>query len=200
MRSTMFADLSSYQPTFNPLRYRRGGYALVALKATEGADNVDPRHKQRARQAHEAGLKVWHYHYARPDLHPKGEGETTNLWRTVQPAWLPGDQLVLDLELWPSGGPAAMALYCTALDTRIREISGHDPIGYTNIAMIDEAPEGWGLRSGLWWVAWYSGKLRRLPGKRTLVAQQVGEMGVFPGIPAHCDENVLTRAGVRLLR
>jgi GH25 family lysozyme M1 (1,4-beta-N-acetylmuramidase) len=199
MNANHFADLSAYQERFDAIQYRKSGAPLVALKATEGATFTDPVHHERALHAHEAGLRVWHYHFARPDFNPDGTGEMANFWRQVEPVWRTGDHVVLDLEIWPKAGRGAMPDYTGTLDEHLISISGHGPIAYTDLAMIQEAPEGWHVASGLWWVAWYSGVLHRLGPRRKLVAQQTREDGRFPGIGV-CDENILTRAGQRLLK
>jgi GH25 family lysozyme M1 (1,4-beta-N-acetylmuramidase) len=176
-----FADISDYQDRFNAASYAAAGHTLVAIKATEGTGWVSATHAARCAAAHAHGLEVWHYHFAHPDTDPSEAGEAGHFWRTVRPHFHPGDRLVLDIELRHPDGPAGLARYTTALDSRLIHISGVHAAGYTYDALFRETGGIWQISSGDWWIANYNGRPSRLGHGRRMIAWQQNDGEVGPG-------------------
>lgn len=183
-----FADVSEFQPELNAHRYRAAGPRLIAVKATQGTDWTDPTYIEKVTHAHEAGLLVWHYHFADVASDPGEDGEAAHFWRTVKPHFHPGDRLVLDIEQRHPDGAEGLIGYTRKLDSRLHNISAQAAIGYTFDALLRETGPGWQVISGDWWIANYGGRVRRLGAGRRMLAQQTaeghpGEQATrFPGI------------------
>lgn len=119
MSSRFFADLSSNNHTFDARAYRKAGHLVVAIKATEGLGFVDAPDRARVHEAHDAGVKVIHYHFGRPDLHPDGRSEARAFWAQVRPLFRRGDRLALDLEKEAPG--VNMSVYAANFMDEVRK-------------------------------------------------------------------------------
>lgn len=172
-------------------RYAASGALLIACKATEGTTWVDPTHAENARNAHGAGLAVWHYHFARPDADPDAVGEAGHFWSTVKPLYKPGDRLVLDIELQHPAGPAGLVAYTHALDGHLHHISGVHAVAYTYDSLLRETGRSWQVSSGDWWIASYGKRPARLGAGRRMVAWQQTDAARFPGIAGTVDGDLL---------
>ena len=93
---TFFADIFEGD-SFTAVEYAKSS-RLVVLKATEGRTFVDGTHKQRVLEARKAGVRVFHYHFARPsNNNPATEAlNFANQIKTV--GLLPQERLILDWE------------------------------------------------------------------------------------------------------
>lgn len=191
MYSRTFADVSEYQQPPRMSRYAATGALLIAIKATEGTDWIDPRYVENVTHAHGAGLAVWHYHFAHPDSDPDAVGEAGHFWRTVEPHYHPGDRLVLDIELHHPEGAAGLCRYTAALDQHLIRISGIHAVAYTYDALLRETGPHWQVVSGDWWIANYGGRVRRLGAGRRMVAQQIADNARVPGILGPVDQSRL---------
>lgn len=200
MATRLFADISDNNGgAIDFKRYRAAGHLLIGIKATEGFDR-DPTYVSRVHQAHQAGLIVWHYLFAHPDNHPSANGaEAVVFWETVQPHFVKGDQLVIDLEIAHPSGPATCGRYLHALDAAIHRRSGHWPLGYSFESFINSELGGQNVHSRQWWPAAFRDSWPRLPrGFKTYARQRAdGKNGPLPhslpGIPGVCDVSELTR-------
>lgn len=188
MASRWFVDISNYTERFEAHRYAAGGSPLVAILATDGLDFTSDRHATDAAHAHEAGLIVWHYHFARPEADPAGAGEAAHFWQHARPHYQPGDRLVLDLERHHPSGRAGLISYTHQLAGRLHNISGVHAVGYTYDSLLRETGPGWQVASSDWWIASPSYRPRRLGAGRRMIARQTRLDGAgvgperFPGV------------------
>lgn len=178
---------------------------MVGILATDGLSFVSPTYAEQAAHAHGAGLRVWHYHFCRPESDPQAHGEMAHFWRTVRPHYQPGDRLVLDVERNAPGGIADLITYVRACDSRLHRISGIAECCYMPDSLFRACGPALQIISGEFWIASWGGKVARLGHGRKMVAQQIsdgheGEQPYrMPGIGA-CDVNRLQRWYLRRLR
>lgn len=204
MDRRIFPDVSNFTERFQAHQVRSAGCLLVGVLATDGVDFVSPTYIEQAAHAHEAGLRVWHYHFARPEVDPSAEGEPAHLWRVVKPHFQRGDRLVFDVERQHRDGPRGLTAYCRQLDIRLATISGVDPAFYMPDSLFRSCGPGLQTRSGDFWIASWGGRVARLGHGRRMIAQQIsnGEEGSepfrVPGI-GPCDTNRLARWELRRL-
>lgn len=197
MRERHFADVSSWQGPLRMRSYAAGHYPLIAIKATEGEDYVNPLYVETALHAHEFTVPVWHYHFCRPDTDTAAVGEAAHFWRTVRPHYQPGDRLVLDIELHHPAGADALNQYLRLLDSRLHHISGIGAVGYTYDDFLREHGRTLQVLSAEWWIANYSARPGRLGAGRRMIAWQQSDGVVgpgphrFAGINGPCDGSLL---------
>lgn len=129
--SRYFADLSSYQRTFDAKLYAGAGHVLVAIKATESTNYTNPYHRGYALRAGAEHVAVVHYHFGRPDLHPD-DPELEADWFLEHALPLAGarDYLVLDLERATPAGWAHDPAWSQAFDRTVRSKSRFRTILY----------------------------------------------------------------------
>lgn len=205
MRSfRQFADISNNNASFDAAAYRGAGHVLIAIKATEGATFIDEKHALWARAAHAQGLAVMHYHYGRPDHHPRGNTEAAHFWRVAKPVSRPGDLLCVDLEVHAPLGPHQDAFYLRGFQEELRKVSGHGVIAYTYDGYLEDSSLTLDVPGSRWWVAKYGGPKPKPGAGRRLWAWQYtdGKEGAgpheFAGI-GRCDGSVLNlRSALRL--
>jgi GH25 family lysozyme M1 (1,4-beta-N-acetylmuramidase) len=210
--AVLFADVSSNDRAFNGHAYKSAGHKLIAIKATEGDQYVNPNHGAWAHAAHAAGLAVAHYCFCRPE-NGDPAGQAVHFWQTVQPHYLRGrDRLVFDVE---TDTPGNGSRWLADADSELLRHSGgtpsDQPIGYTFLSYFEQGrPE---LRSRAWWLAAWGPVLRErqpLAGGQYLWAQQYtnGAVGpephVFagvtgPGPGGACDGSVLNKRSLYLI-
>jgi GH25 family lysozyme M1 (1,4-beta-N-acetylmuramidase) len=85
-------DVSAYQTVTFPTT----GLSFAAVKATEGASYINPRHDQQVTHARAAGLVVLHYHFLRPGH--TVQQQAAYFLQHARPA--AGDILAADWEDW----------------------------------------------------------------------------------------------------
>lgn len=95
-----FADESDNNTgVFNARAYHNAGHRVYACKATQGLTGSQPPYALRVNEAHAAGLKVIHYHFAEPATGDP-EGQMRFFLKTLEGHFIEGDRAVLDIE-WP---------------------------------------------------------------------------------------------------
>jgi hypothetical protein len=167
---TDFADISSNNGSGVDLRaYRAAGYTRIAVKATERDDYTNPYLAQWRDLAHQLGLEVWLYHFARPGI----DGTTEARYFMQQIGGLrPGEVPVIDIEGtgW-LGSEAEDDLKAFAA------VVGRPGMCYASESFIGD--EGLWLPTGWqWWIAKWGTTPPRLP----YAAWQFTETGSAPGI------------------
>lgn len=206
MRSfRLFADISSNNAGFDAGSYRRAGHRLVAIKATESTDYINPKHASWARQAHYHGVRVMHYHFCRPSPTGAATGEAAAFWRTVQPSFWRGDLLAYDLEISEGVSWAGLRAYLSHELLSLTRISGHHARLYSDEAFIRSLHPIDIIPGGLCWVAKWSPGDPSLPRGLRVWAKQYtdGTEGpkphAFAGV-GRCDGSALNlRSSLRLL-
>jgi lysozyme len=187
------SDASRYQTSVNWREARANGVNFVFLKATEGAEDIDPLFRDHWRGARSAGIATGAYHFW---YHcASGKDQARNFIATVPRAAgaLPP---VLDLE-WTPFSPTCTRR--TPQDELLREAQvfidrvathyGQRPLVYVS-PDIYEARELWRLRGVEFWarsVANHPSKV--YPGLRWTFWQYSGT-GIVPGIAGKADLNV----------
>ena len=200
-----FVDISNYTTRFQAGRYAKSGSLLVGILATDGVDFTSERHAEDAAHAHEAGLKVWHYHFCRPERDPAAAGEMNHFWSYVKPWYKHGDRLVLDVEQRHPNGASGLVGYVGESDAKLDRISGVQCVGYTFDALLRETGPRLQVRSREWWIAKPDGFLFPLGAGRKCIARQVRLDGVgkgpvhFAGVEGY-DVDQLARWYLRTLR
>ena len=197
--SRYFADLSSNNTTFEPVHYREAGHLLVALKATEGQDFKDPHYADRCVEAHRAGLRVVHYHFCRPDNHPRGLDEAREFYMTIRKYLKPTDLVAMDIEVQGARAWWQIVRYSREFYHELAELAGKSPIVYSYTSYLTQAGPGMRMPHGRYWVADYAARLKLPPWLHRAWAWQRtdGESGPEPhqcaGI-GRCDVSLLNRA------
>jgi len=89
-------DISNWQNAVDFNAVKASGREFVIIKATEGTSYVDPWWQRHVAGARAAGLVVFHYHFARPDLGNAASAEADFFANTIN---LPnGEGAMLDME------------------------------------------------------------------------------------------------------
>ena len=89
-------DISNWQNAVDFNAVKASGREFVIIKATEGTSYVDPWWQRHVDGARAAGLVVFHYHFARPDLGNAASAEADFFANTIN---LPnGEGAMLDME------------------------------------------------------------------------------------------------------
>ena len=127
-----FADVSAYQPDVNMHDYADAGHLLIAIKATEGVNYINPYHRGQAYAAGARHVAVAHYHFARPDMGNTPSSEAEHFWQVVEHLAGPYDYLILDMERATPQGWTHDPAWTRAFDARIRELSRFRMILYAN--------------------------------------------------------------------
>jgi hypothetical protein len=205
MNQRIFPDISNFTGHFNAHQVATAGAPIVGILCTDGLNFVSPTYAEQAAEAHAAGLRVWHYHFARPEQDPHGNGEATHFWKHAKPHYRPGDRLSLDVERSHPNGTGALVSYVRHLDAMLHDVSGIHQVLYMPDSLFRQCGPALQVLSGDYWIASWGGKVARLGHGRRMVAQQIsnGQEGftpfTVPGIGA-CDTNRLQWWYARRLR
>lgn len=156
------------------------GYAAVMIKATEGADYVNPYLKADSAGAHEAGLEIGYYHFAHPGI-DTAKTECNHFWQTVKD--LPRSLgLSLDLEVTEGKSWSALEawgeIFLATIPTEVVQRTL-----YTNPSFSDNLgtlPSHYPL----WMASW------GLQPRRKVWAWQVGQT-LIAGMPTVTDTSIL---------
>lgn len=207
-------DYSDYQTLVDPRKQKRAGRRVVCIKAAEGLGNGGAMlYAERVRQAHEAGLRVVHYHY----LHWLIPGRTQALYLLdrIKPVWKDGDRLMADIEAELPGdeqGSRGVAVSCCEGWAAELHKEGHTSlIGYAprSFPQLKAIAATHGFAG--WIIAEYGTLRRPTPldqhavGRAVILGRQFtdGSTGpgphAGPGISGACDCSWLTTAGCRLI-
>lgn len=194
-----FADISSNNPRFNAMQYASGGFAAIAIKATEDTGYINPEYAGWVAAARRYRLPIFHYHFARPE-HGNPHGQAVHFWDVVHDHFRrPGDYVVVDIE---TGTPREGAVWLREYDYSLRNISGTHPLGYTYDAYFEEGALT--INSKQWWLAALGGSrpgnaLWHLARGQNLFAWQFSFSAETAGIGA-CDRSVLNPSVMRELK
>ncbi len=134
-------DVSHWQDAIDWTKVAEAGKRFAFMKATDGADYVDPTYVANRAAARANGLMVGAYHFSRPDA-SKGDAraEARFFVRVADPK--PGDLLpVLDIETSRGLNQAGVTKWITTWVAEVRRLTGVIPMVYTS-------PYGWQTRTG----------------------------------------------------
>lgn len=135
-----FADISSYQPHFDARAYRDAGHLLIMIKATEGLTYENPDYAVACHNAHNAGLGVVHYDFARPDQGHSGTAEARRFAEVVLPHTTSRDYLTCDVERATPTGWQHDPTWYADFDHYIRSASRFHTILYANASTLAGYP------------------------------------------------------------
>lgn len=187
------ADLSSNNGAVDLATYSDAGHAVIAIKATEGLDYVNPFHLYQCREAHKLGLTVVHYHFCRPG-NDNPIGEIYHFRNTYLRGWKAGDYACFDLEVNEGRN---VSQYAQTICRQFERLTKHPPILYTYISFAREHLTRITVPGNRWWIAKYSNGQPKLSRPMSLWAWQYtdGKDGpsprFFEGI-GKCDGSILT--------
>lgn len=198
-----YGDISSNNGSFNAAQYKSAGHRVIAIKATEGTGYVNPDYSGWVHTAHEHGLSVLHYHFARPE-NGDPNGQVKHFWNVVREHFVrPGDYVFFDVETGPVSEAHA---WLKEADSHMSAI-GHVhpwvycPLSYYESGGLEVASRNfviaaWGthkptLRKGDNIAGWQYGDGRYGPN---------GYPRSFAGIPGTADSNLLSPSLVKYYR
>lgn len=199
------ADLSNNNSHYNAVEYRQAGHLLVALKATEGTDFVDPNHRTWALHTHSVHSGVVHYHFARPDLGNDPDIEARFFLRVALPSAGPRDYLALDIERATPQGFTHDPAWSHQFDKYVQANSRFHTVLYASRSLL-ETSDQWlaGDNRRVWDADWSTSPPVAPKGYEWLFRQYTdGVHGPgpheFAGIGI-CDGNVMSPAAFDLAR
>lgn len=132
MPSREFADLSNNNESFNAAEYAHAGHVIVALKASEGARFVDPKHRGWALAAGMHHIAVIHYHFGRPDQGSGGAEEAAFFLEATHGLLGPHDFVVYDGERAANGAFGLDPAHCAQFDEHIQQHTRFHTILYAS--------------------------------------------------------------------
>lgn len=198
MSNRTFADISSNDREFNAAQYAAAGHLLVAIKATEGTDYINPRHRSWCLHAGLHHVAVAHYHFARPDWNDVAETEAKHFLEAALPLAGGRDYLVLDLERATAQGWSHDPAWSFNFDKYVQAHSRFRTILYASAGLLRES-DGWlaGDDRRVWCADWSDAPNYAPPGYNCIFRQYTdGVHGpaphVFAGI-GRCDGNIMSR-------
>lgn len=200
MGNALYADISAFQPeTIDWTAYKAwseqgDGIARIALKASEGTGYTDGHYHMYRAQAQAAGIRIIHYHYARPEWN-SAQAEA-NWFHTVVGSIGPNDEIMLDYE---EGVGQATADWALAFLTACQQLFGKTPVIYSYLSYIQSRLQNASLASyPLILAEWtYDPSARPacpLPWK-SYWAVQYSDKASVPGIAGSIDANVYVGGG-----
>jgi len=130
--SREFADLSSNNAEFNAAEYRNTGHILIAIKATEELNYVNPDHRPWSLHAGLNWVSVVHYHFARPDLGNSPAAEADHFLAAALPLAGWWDYLCVDIERATPEGWQHDPKWSQEFDSQIQRRSRFRSILYAN--------------------------------------------------------------------
>lgn len=199
-----YADVSDFQPSPNMHAYRSAGHVVIMRKATQGVAGTQDRYTADVLAAHDAGLRVLHYHYADLDSLASSTREAAHFWHTVRPYFKAGDRLVLDVEQPGAIGWGMVPDWTLGFSRALLSHSGQRCIGYTYLSVFQFSAPSINVLGGEWVTAAWGGEVPRLGLGRTRWAHQYtnGQLGPepheFAGVGV-ADGNLLSRRAFRKL-
>ena len=138
--SPQFADLSSNNQEFDTATYRRAGHVVVAIKATEGVQYVNPEHRPWSYAAGIWRVAVVHYHFARPDLGNTPASEAARFLEVALPLAGGRDYLALDLERATPAGYTHDPAWSKGFDAYVQTHSRYRIILYASRSTLQLVP------------------------------------------------------------
>lgn len=189
------ADVSSNNGIIHLGNYSANGACVIAIKATESDNYINPFHFNQCATAHALGLTVVHYHFARPG---NVQAQIDHFRNTYLKGWRKGDYISLDLEDSNIPNPKQFA---QEFITKFTQQTGHPIILYTYRSYAEELLSGIAFIGNRWWMADYTTIQPKLPKGHILWAWQYTNKAYFPGIGkadgSVVNANVATRLLVR---
>jgi GH25 family lysozyme M1 (1,4-beta-N-acetylmuramidase) len=175
-------DISHHQGAPDMAAVRRSGRSFVVVKATEGTGFLDPQFAASRSRAHDAGLVVGLYHFARA-----GTVAAEATWFARAAGSLRnGEFVVLD---WEVSAPDPVG-WCASWIAATRHALGVTPMIYLNQAARDGSDWTPVVRAdvGLWLAA-YDGSTGAVPCGRWpgLAMKQFSDEGSVPGVAGPVD-------------
>jgi lysozyme len=186
-------DVSRHQTAVDWRLARANGVNFAFVKATEGADDMDPMFRDHWRAARAAGVRTGAYHFW---YHCAGGAEQARNFIRRVPKAAGALPPVLDLE-WTPFSPTCTRR--TPTDELLREAQvfvervaahfGQRPVIYVSPDIFAER-ELWRLRGVEFWLRSVAGHPAQVyPGRRWTFWQYSGT-GIIPGFPGEGDLNV----------
>lgn len=198
-------DVSHWQGSIDWQRVADSGIDFAIIKATDGANRVDPWYERNRTRARRAGIATTAYHFARPGLSGVGSRHARIVRDArlearffVRQADLRRGDLIPALDLERSGGlrPSELRTWTLAFLRTVRGAIGARPMVYSNAYfwrthMGDTAKVA---RAGFrFWVAHWGARTPEVPGRRWLeqgwTFWQWTDCGRVPGIDDCVDRN-----------
>lgn len=145
-------DVSRYQGTIDWLKVKSQGVAFAFIKATEGADYVDPTCVPNVKNAKIQNILTGIYHFYLPGVSPLDQAKNVlAIWKTTMPEM----PIVVDLEKAPTvvtGFRTDVQLFVDTLDSETKK----PPIIYTNNYFWKTYLAGTNLKRNPLWIANYT--------------------------------------------
>lgn len=189
MTVPMMVDLSSNNPTPDLAAHWRGGFRVLALKATEGTGYTWTGHRGLADAWHRLGGVVWHYHFLTPG---DGAAQADHFCATVGASGRHGDRIVVDVETQNDTGAEVSAFIARcATHTALPGVVYGSPYFLRDHGI--RPSHGWGL-----WLADYDSKIAFVPpGWSSWLAWQYTDRATgVPGIAGAVDCSHLSAAAM----
>lgn len=210
-------DVSHWQGDIDWKRVALSGERFAFVKVSEGVGHTDSRWEDNVLGAHNAGLQVGVYHFARPS----GRGRDLRMDARAEADFFAGSIVrhshmlrlgyVLDLE--KSGGlrPEEVVQWADVFCDRLQAYTYRRPIVYVGPNFWR-----WSMARSLrladlpLWLVRHKGSprdvpdeghtpTRAIPGWRTMLWQWTNK-GNVPGVEVHCDRNVWMGTGLEWAR
>lgn len=186
-------DLSHFQGAPDFAQVKGSGRSFVVHKATEGTSYLDPMLARNRKAAHDAGLIVGLYHFARA-----GNPATEAAWFVHSIGTLqPGEFLVLDWEV-PAADPVG---WCRAWLAAVTAATGVKPLIYMNSSAMNGS--NWTpLTSdfGLWLARYDNSQAQpAVQWWPAAAMKQYSDKGAVPGVSGPCDVDVFYGTTAQLL-
>jgi GH25 family lysozyme M1 (1,4-beta-N-acetylmuramidase) len=152
------ADISHWQASLDPVRYKASGEDFLILKATEHTRYLDPTFRDRWAAARSADLPRGAYHFARPGTGTV-DAQADHFIRTLRAAGVSADDTwALDMEDDGGKGAATLVAWAERFCDRVAAALGSPGLFYSNIPFIRSTMGNPGRVPGgcLAWIARYA--------------------------------------------
>ena len=188
-------DVSKWNGTVDWPRVKASGIDFVFIKATEGADRVDPTFEANWRGAARAGIPqaAYHFYYFCGEPDAQADWFIQNVPKSA--SYLPP---VLDVE-W--NGASKTCKYRPSKATAVYELKkfmdrlerhyGKRPIIYTSVDFHRDNLAGY-FRNYHFWVRSVAAHPQQIYGDRAWAFWQYTSTGIVPGIEGEADINVFS--------
>lgn len=196
------ADVDFPYERFNAAAYAAAGHTRIIIKATEGNEWVNPELKEWVTAAHDQGMSVGFYHFARLYV-PVALTEVNHFLRFAHPLSAQGDLFHLDLEVGlEHNSPSYVGKWATEFIGRTNAATDRHSVPYMDEDYYDRLAGHISNPGGYYWLAAYGPRAPKVRRGDRLWGWQFtdGVEGPFPhscsGI-GKCDISALNAAQVR---
>ena len=176
-------DVSHFQGEVDWPAVARDGVRFCFVKATEGADNVDPNFSRNWEGAKAAGLLRGAYHFFHPDEDAKQQAEHYLSVVSLDDQALPP---ALDIEVTNGVGVKGLQSGIRTWLQTVQASSGRKPVLYTDPSFWRESVRA-DLSNYPLWLACYANQPDVPPSWRTWTFWQHSDQGRVRGIPGLVD-------------